>query len=139
MACDAKMPYLKIGECKEHCTIKSEITKKRYKKGVLDLEFGVVLNCCGVDTLKIMQCGDTLFLKSAYLKRLHERTGADTLNKKPMIIGCECDCFYNFEVRIDKLNINPKFIIVNNYISDEKQGFINLRNKSKNQICCPDK
>lgn len=114
-----KLTKLKISECIEDCKDPNKILSESYVDSLYRINFGMLLNCCGQDTLSVKIKGDTLKLKILAKRKSQFKVTVkgDTIWAKP---ECECECYFKFEAEIKYLPTLPKVISVNKQILAKK-------------------
>ena len=110
-----KLIKLKISECIEDCKDPDKIFSEEFKDSTYILNFGMLLNCCDQDTIKLKFKSDTLKIKITsrtkyIIKKINGKSDTTVLYSKG---DCECDCYFKFDVQIKNLSLKPKFIKVN--------------------------
>jgi hypothetical protein len=111
-----RLSQLKISECIDNCNDPDKIISDNYADSVYTINFGVLLNCRGQDTLSVKLKNDTLKLRVLPKRKsqypIIENNG-DTTWVTPI---SKCDCYYKFSAEIKKMPSRPKVVMVNKEI-----------------------
>ena len=109
-----KLIKLKISECIEDCEDPDKIFSEDFKDNIYTINFGMLLNCCGQDTLSVKLTGDTLKIKIKARPKYKVTTKNGV--RDSVLLGipdCECDCYFKFYADIKNIDSRPKFVKVN--------------------------
>lgn len=104
---------LKISECIENCKDPDKIISESYIDNVYKINFGMLLNCNGQDTISIRFKGDTLKIKVLPTRKSQRVIIEDNGDTTLVTSTAACDCYYKFAAEIKNLPGQPKVISVN--------------------------
>lgn len=111
-----QLSRLHISECITDFEDPDKLISESYAGNLYTLHFGMLLNCCGQDSLGIELKGDTLSLQVLSVRKSQVKIPGDNGDFIWVTPFCTCECYFKFESDIKNLSRKPIVISVNKKI-----------------------
>jgi hypothetical protein len=109
-----RLTELKKNECVEDCTDPAKIFSTSFNDSTFQVTFGLLLNCCGNDTISYKFRTDTLTIKTKHKPSYTFEKYKGFAYKVEVSTGdCECDCYYIYDATFQGVAKHPRKIIIN--------------------------